>query len=156
MAGAAARAKKARARRPWSKEDIRLLKSAARKEPAAKIARALSEPKGQKAKSERISLNMTKRSEYPRRRAEIEGAAAGSDQRPCAFGGRSTPKARYSVRSASAHAHGAEPATSSEQMYLSPRLLVRSSRSLPGGSSGAASCRARPRILAQTGTGLDR
>ena len=56
MAGAAARAKKARARRPWSKEDIRLLKSTARKEPAAKIARALKRTEGgsQKAKSERI------------------------------------------------------------------------------------------------------
>lgn len=50
MAGAAARAKKARARRPWSKEDIRLLKSTARKEPAAKIARALKRTEGSKGK----------------------------------------------------------------------------------------------------------
>ena len=62
MAKAAVRAKKVPARRPWSKEDIRLLKSAARKEPAAKIAKALKRTEGatrQKAKSERISLSMT-------------------------------------------------------------------------------------------------
>ena len=46
MAKAAARAKKAPARRPWSKEDIRLLKSMARKEPAAKIAKALGRTEG--------------------------------------------------------------------------------------------------------------
>jgi hypothetical protein len=62
MAKAAARAKKAPARRPWSKEDIRLLKSMARKEPAAKIAKALRRTEGatrQKAKTERISISMT-------------------------------------------------------------------------------------------------
>ena len=64
MARAAVRAKKAPARRPWSKEDIRLLKSAARKEPAAKIAKALNRTEGatrQKAKSERISLSMARK-----------------------------------------------------------------------------------------------
>ena len=64
MAKAAARAQKAPARRPWSKEDIRLLKSMARKEPAAKIAKALKRTEGatrQKAKSERISLSMTRK-----------------------------------------------------------------------------------------------
>ena len=46
---------------------------------------------------------MTKRSEYPRRRAEIEGAAAGIGSASVRLsGGRSTPKARSSVRSASA------------------------------------------------------
>ena len=60
----AARAKKAPARRPWSKEDIRLLKSMARKEPAAKIAKALRRTEGatrQKAKTERISISMTRK-----------------------------------------------------------------------------------------------
>jgi hypothetical protein len=64
MAKAAARAKKAPARRPWSKEDIRLLKSMARKEPAAKIAKALRRTEGatrQKAKTERISISMTRK-----------------------------------------------------------------------------------------------
>jgi hypothetical protein len=64
MAKAAARAKKAPARRPWSKEDIRLLKSMARKEPAAKIAKALRRTEGatrQKAKTQRISISMTRK-----------------------------------------------------------------------------------------------
>lgn len=64
MAKAAARAKKAPARRPWSKEDIRLLRSTARKEPAAKIAKALGRTEGaprQKAKTERISISMTRK-----------------------------------------------------------------------------------------------
>ena len=64
MAKAAARAKRAPARRPWSKEDIRLLKSMARKEPAAKIAKALRRTEGatrQKAKTERISISMTRK-----------------------------------------------------------------------------------------------
>jgi hypothetical protein len=68
MAKAAARAKKAPARRPWSMEDIRLLKSAARKEPATKIAKALKRTEGatrQKAKSERISLSMTRKKRVP-------------------------------------------------------------------------------------------
>ena len=68
MAKAAARAKKAPARRPWSKEDIRLLKSAARKEPATKIAKALKRTEGatrQKAKSERISLSMIRKKRVP-------------------------------------------------------------------------------------------
>jgi hypothetical protein len=68
MVKAAARAKKTPVRRPWSKEDIRLLKSAARKEPAAKIAKALKRTEGatrQKAKSKRISLSMTRKKRAP-------------------------------------------------------------------------------------------
>ena len=71
MAKAAARAKKAPARRPWSKEDIRLLKSMARKEPAAKIAKALRRTEGatrQKAKTERISISMTRKKQVPAKR----------------------------------------------------------------------------------------
>jgi hypothetical protein len=68
MAKVAVRVKKAPARRPWSKEDIRLLKSAAGKEPAAKIAKALKRTESatrQKAKSERISLSMTRKKRAP-------------------------------------------------------------------------------------------
>jgi hypothetical protein len=68
MAKAAARAKKTPARRQWSKEDVRLLKSAARKEPAAKIAKALKRTEGatrQMAKSERISLSMPRKKRVP-------------------------------------------------------------------------------------------
>jgi hypothetical protein len=68
MAKAGVRGKKALARRPWSKEDVRFLKSAARKEPAAKIAKALKRTEGatrQKAKSERISLSMIRKKRVP-------------------------------------------------------------------------------------------
>ena len=68
MAKATARANRAPARRPWSKEDIRLLKSMARKEPAAKIAKALRRTEGatrQKAKTERISISMTGKQRVP-------------------------------------------------------------------------------------------
>jgi hypothetical protein len=68
MAKVAARVKKAPARRPWSKDDIQLLKRAAGKEPAAKIAKALKRTKGatrQKAKSERISLSVTRKKRAP-------------------------------------------------------------------------------------------
>ena len=67
--GVAARAKKAPASRPRvPASDIRLLKSAARKEPATKIAKALKRTEGatrQKAKSERISLSMTRKKRVP-------------------------------------------------------------------------------------------
>jgi hypothetical protein len=46
MAKAVARTKKAPTRRPWSKDDVRLLKGMARKEPAAKIAKALKRTEG--------------------------------------------------------------------------------------------------------------
>ena len=41
MAKVAVRTKKAPVRRAWSKDDLRLLKSMARKEPLTKIAKAL-------------------------------------------------------------------------------------------------------------------
>ena len=50
------------ARRPWSKDDFRLLKSMARKEPLAKIAEALKRTAGatrQKATNLGISLSMS-------------------------------------------------------------------------------------------------
>jgi hypothetical protein len=61
MAKAGARAKKAPARRPWSKDDLRLLKSMARKEPLAKIAKALKRTEGatrRKATMSGVSLRM--------------------------------------------------------------------------------------------------
>ncbi len=62
MANAAARSKKAPIRRPWSKDDVRLLKGMARKEPVAKIAKALKRTEGatrQKAKSISVSVRMS-------------------------------------------------------------------------------------------------
>ena len=67
MAKAVARNKKTSLRRPWSKDDMRLLKGMARKEPAAKIAKALKRTEAatrQKAKVISLSLSMR-----PRRRA---------------------------------------------------------------------------------------
>jgi hypothetical protein len=61
VAKAVPRSKRAPVRRPWSKDDMRRLKSMARKEPAAKIAKALKRTEGatrQKAKGEGISLSM--------------------------------------------------------------------------------------------------
>ena len=46
MAKAIVRKKTAPIRRPWSKEDVRVLKSMARKEPVAKIAKALKRTDG--------------------------------------------------------------------------------------------------------------
>jgi hypothetical protein len=46
VAKAVASSKKAPVRRPWSKDDVRLLKGMARKEPVAKIAKALKRTAG--------------------------------------------------------------------------------------------------------------
>jgi hypothetical protein len=64
MAKAVARTKKAPSRRPWTKDDIRFLKSVARKEPASKIAKALKRTEGatrQKAMNIGVSLSMTRK-----------------------------------------------------------------------------------------------
>ncbi len=64
MAKAVARSRKVPVRRPWSKDDVRLLKRMARKEPAAKIAKALKRTEGatrQKATGVGISLSMTRK-----------------------------------------------------------------------------------------------
>ena len=56
--------KKAPARRPWSKDDVKLLKGMARKEPASKIAKALKRTEGatrQKATALGVSLNTTRK-----------------------------------------------------------------------------------------------
>ncbi len=68
MAKALARSKKAPVRRPWSKDDVRLLKRMARKEPAAKIAKALKRTESatrQKATGAGISLSMTRKKRAP-------------------------------------------------------------------------------------------
>jgi len=65
--------KKAPARRPWTKEDVRTLKGQARKEPASKIAKNLKRTEGatrQKATALGISLNTA------RKRAPVKKAAA--------------------------------------------------------------------------------
>ena len=62
MAKAVARSKKAPLRRPWSKDDLRVLKGMARKESLAKIAKSLKRTEGatrHKATLMGISLRMT-------------------------------------------------------------------------------------------------
>jgi hypothetical protein len=61
VAKAVVRRKKPPVRRPWSKDDLRLLKSMARKEPLAKIAKSLKRTEGatrHKATIVGISLSM--------------------------------------------------------------------------------------------------
>jgi hypothetical protein len=68
MAKAVARTKKAPARRPWSKDDIRILKGMARKEPASKIAKALKRTEAatrQKATNLGVSVSMTRKKRAP-------------------------------------------------------------------------------------------
>jgi hypothetical protein len=62
VAKAIVRKKTAPIRRPWSKEDVRVLKSMARKEPVAKIAKALKRTDGatrQKATAIGLSLKLS-------------------------------------------------------------------------------------------------
>jgi hypothetical protein len=68
VAKAVARSKKAPSRRPWSKDDVRVLKGMARKEPVAKIAKALRRTAGatrQKATTMGLSLNMKLKKRAP-------------------------------------------------------------------------------------------
>ena len=60
--------KKAPARRPWSKDDVKLLKGMARKEPASKIAKSLKRTEGatrQKATALGVSLNTARKKRAP-------------------------------------------------------------------------------------------
>ena len=62
MTKALARSKKSPVRRPWSKDDFRVLKSMARKEPVSKIAKTLKRTEGatrQKATVIGLSLSLT-------------------------------------------------------------------------------------------------
>jgi hypothetical protein len=64
MAKTVTRTKKVPARRPWTKDDVRLLKGMARKEPASKIAKALKRTEAatrQKATNLGISVSMTRK-----------------------------------------------------------------------------------------------
>jgi hypothetical protein len=68
MAKAAARTKKAPARRPWTKDDVRILKGMARKEPASKIAKALKRTEAatrQKATNLGVSVSMARKKRAP-------------------------------------------------------------------------------------------
>ena len=68
VAKAAIRSKKAPVRRPWSKDDLRLLKGMARKEPLSKIAKSLKRTEGatrHKATMVGISLRMTPKKRAP-------------------------------------------------------------------------------------------
>ena len=68
MAKAVARSKKAPLRRPWSKDDVRSLKGMARKEPVAKIAKALKRTVGatrQKATNMGVSLSTKPKKRAP-------------------------------------------------------------------------------------------
>lgn len=78
MAKAPARAKKPPQRRPWSKDDVKSLKSMARKEPAGKIAKQLKRTEGatrQKATALGISLNVA-RKRAPAKKAPAKKRAA--------------------------------------------------------------------------------
>jgi hypothetical protein len=62
------RRKKLLARRPWSKDDLRVLKGMSRKEPLAKIAKSLKRIEGatrHKATIEGISLSMKSKKRAP-------------------------------------------------------------------------------------------
>jgi hypothetical protein len=64
MAKAVARSKKVPARRPWSKDDVRILKGMARQEPAAKVAKALKRTEAatrQRATKLGVSVSMTRK-----------------------------------------------------------------------------------------------
>jgi hypothetical protein len=68
MAKPPVRTKKASSRRPWSKDDLRLLKGMARKEPLTKIAKTLKRTAGatrQKATSIGVSLRIAPKKRTP-------------------------------------------------------------------------------------------
>jgi hypothetical protein len=68
MAKAVVRSKKAPTRRPWTKDDVRLLKGMARKEPASKIAKALKRTEAatrQKATNLGVSVSTARKKRAP-------------------------------------------------------------------------------------------
>jgi len=77
VAKAATRKKKTPERRSWSRDDLRLLKRMARKEPAAAIAKALGRTEGatrQKAKGEGVSLSMRPKKRAPAKKSSMQPA----------------------------------------------------------------------------------
>jgi hypothetical protein len=78
LAKAVVRKKPAPIGRPWSKDDVRDLKSMTPKEPVTKIAKALKrtdEATRQKATVIVLSLKLAPRSKHPQRRAEAKQVA---------------------------------------------------------------------------------
>jgi hypothetical protein len=66
-------------RRPWSSDDVKMLKSMARKEPASAIAKALKRTEGatrQKATALGVSLNTTRGRAAAKKTATVKTAAA--------------------------------------------------------------------------------
>ena len=79
MAKSPAPSKKAPARRPWTKEDVKLLKGMARKEPASKIAKTLKRTEGatrQKATALGVSLNTARKGRATAKKAPAKKRAA--------------------------------------------------------------------------------
>ena len=73
VAKALVRRKKSLVKRPWSKQDLRILKSMARKEPLAKIAKSLNRTESatrQKAMSEGVSLRMSVKKRAPAKKRQ--------------------------------------------------------------------------------------
>jgi hypothetical protein len=69
------RRKKPPVRRPWSKDDLRLLKSMARKEPLGKIAKSLKRTEGatrHKATIVGISLSMKPKKRAPAKKRSVK------------------------------------------------------------------------------------
>ncbi len=71
--------KTAPSRKPWTKDDVKLLKGMARKEPASAIAKALKRTEGatrQKATALGVSLNTTRGRAAPKKVAAAKKAPA--------------------------------------------------------------------------------
>jgi len=79
VAKSPAPSKKAPARRPWTKDDVKLLKGMARKEPASKIAKTLKRTEGatrQKATALGVSLNTARKGRAVAKKAVAKKAPA--------------------------------------------------------------------------------
>ena len=87
MAKAAKASKALPSRRPWSNDDVKMLKSMARKEPASAIAKALKRTEGatrQKATALGVSLNTTRGRSAAARTAARKPVAAKTTARKAA------------------------------------------------------------------------
>ncbi len=87
MAKAPAQKKKPSMRRPWSKDDVRMLKGMARKEPAAGIAKALKRTEGatrQKATALGVSLNLSRKRAAPAKKTGPAKKAAPAKKKAAA------------------------------------------------------------------------
>jgi len=71
--------KKAPSRKPWTKDDVKMLKSMARKEPASKIAKTLKRTEGatrQKATALGVSLNTARKRAPAKKGVAVKVVAA--------------------------------------------------------------------------------